>query len=143
MRIKLKTNSEIVDPSDRKRIATSQRELLQATFQVCVRKTRNNIKLLADNPRSAAWAVDGNYFCFEEGFFDIGNWTSSFFTGMALLAWEATEDPFYQNELQRLAPAYADKVFEHHRDTMHDLGFLYSLYSVALFKLTGDRLHRE
>jgi unsaturated chondroitin disaccharide hydrolase len=26
---------------------------------------------------------------------------------------------------------------------MHDLGFLYSLYSVALFKLTGEPAHRQ
>jgi unsaturated chondroitin disaccharide hydrolase len=62
---------------------------------------------------------------------------------MALLAWEATEDPIFLNETQRLAPAYLDKVFKHHRDTMHDLGFLYSLYSVALFKVTNELPHRE
>jgi unsaturated chondroitin disaccharide hydrolase len=28
-------------------------------------------------------------------------------------------------------------------DTHHDLGFLYSLYSVAFYKLTGDKTHRE
>ena len=28
-------------------------------------------------------------------------------------------------------------------DTHHDLGFLYSLYSVALHKLTGDKVHRH
>jgi unsaturated chondroitin disaccharide hydrolase len=28
-------------------------------------------------------------------------------------------------------------------DTHHDLGFLASLYSVALYKLTGDQEHRE
>jgi unsaturated chondroitin disaccharide hydrolase len=28
-------------------------------------------------------------------------------------------------------------------DTHHDLGFLYSLYSVALYKLTGDTAHRD
>jgi unsaturated chondroitin disaccharide hydrolase len=34
-------------------------------------------------------------------------------------------------------------VFNRHQDTHHDLGFLYSLYSVALYKLTGDKNHRE
>ncbi len=108
-----------------------------------MRKTRSNIKRLADEPKSAAWAVDGNYFAFAEGFFEIGNWTSSFFTGMALLAWRATEDDYFLQQVERLAPFYRRKVFEHQRDTMHDLGFLYSLYSVALFKLTGNPSHRE
>jgi unsaturated chondroitin disaccharide hydrolase len=124
-------------------MVVNQQELWQSAFNLCIRKTRDNIKRLADNPKSAAWAADGNYFACEEGFFDIGNWTSSFFTGMALRAWEATRDPFFLNQTYRLAPAYAEKVFQHYDDTMHDLGFLYSLYSVALFKLTGDRLQRE
>ena len=109
---------------------------------MCVRKTRANIIRLADAPKSCALAADGNYFAFHEGFFDIGNWTSSFFTGMALLAWRETEDEFFLQQTQRLAPWYRDKVFKHHADTMHDLGFLYSLYSVALYKLTGDKSHR-
>jgi unsaturated chondroitin disaccharide hydrolase len=87
--------------------------------------------------------VDGNYFNFQEGFNEIGNWTSSFFTGMALLAWRETEDAYFLKQVLRLAPLYREKVFTHSLDTMHDLGFLYSLYSVALYKLTGDKQHRE
>jgi unsaturated chondroitin disaccharide hydrolase len=121
---------------------TEQAEFRRA-FDLCVRKTRANIKRLADEPKSAAIAVDGNYFAFKEGFFEIGNWTSSFFTGMALLSWRETEDEFFLQQVQRLAPWYRDKVFKHHADTMHDLGFLYSLYSVALYKLTGEKSHRE
>jgi unsaturated chondroitin disaccharide hydrolase len=115
----------------------------QRAFALGVAKTRGNIKRLADEPKAYAWAVDGNYFDFEEGFYEIGNWTSSFFTGMALLAWRQTKDEFFLHQVQRLAPHYRLKVFEHDRDTMHDLGFLYSLYSVALHKLTGEPAHRE
>ena len=117
--------------------------LFRNAFDLCVRKTRDNIKRLADEPKSAAWATDGNYFNFEEGFYEIGNWTSSFFTGMALLAWRETEDEFFLQQVLRLAPCYREKVFTRHLDTHHDLGFLYSLYSVALYKLTGDPAHRE
>lgn len=116
---------------------------LQRAFDLCVRKTRGNIKRLADDPKSAAWAVDGDFFSFNEGFYEIGNWTSSFFTGMALLAWRTTEDEFFLNQVLRLAPCYQEKVFVRFLDTHHDLGFLYSLYSVALYKLTGDKRHRE
>jgi unsaturated chondroitin disaccharide hydrolase len=59
---------------------------LKAAFDLGVAKTRRNIQRLADEPKSYALAVDGNYFAFPEGFYEIGNWTSSFFTGMALLA---------------------------------------------------------
>ena len=125
------------------RMMSATREQLERAFDLCVRKTRGNIKLLADEPKSAAWAEDGNYFDFKEGFYEIGNWTSSFFTGMALLAWRKTEDEYFLNQVQRLAPPYREKVFTHFMDTHHDLGFLYSLYSVALYKLTGDKEHRE
>jgi unsaturated chondroitin disaccharide hydrolase len=112
-------------------------------FDVCLLKTRNNIKRLADNPKSYALATDGNYFSSKEGFFEIGNWTSSFFTGMALLAWRETEDEYFLQQVLRLAPYYREKVFTRYMDTHHDLGFLYTLYSVALYKLTGDKTQRE
>jgi unsaturated chondroitin disaccharide hydrolase len=118
---------------------------LEHSFEICVSKARGNIKRLADEPKSGAWAVNGNYFGFKEGFFEIGNWTSSFFTGMALLAWDQTEDEFFLQQVLRLLPQYRAKVFDpaHVFDTHHDLGFLYSLYAVALYKLTGTSAHRD
>jgi unsaturated chondroitin disaccharide hydrolase len=62
---------------------------------------------------------------------------------MALLAWQETEDEYFLKQALRLAPYYREKLFNRHLDTHHDLGFLASLYSVALYKLTGDKLHRE
>jgi unsaturated chondroitin disaccharide hydrolase len=124
-------------------LVTPGKEQLRSALEVCLRKTRSNIKRLADEPKSAAWAEDGNYFNFTEGFYEIGNWTSSFFTGMALLAWRETEDEYFLSQTLRLAPHYREKVFGRFLDTHHDLGFLYSLYSIALHKLTGDPEHRE
>jgi len=124
------------------RARTAQQRFQQA-FDLGVAKTRNNIRRLADEPKSAAWAVDGNYFAHPEGFNEIGNWTASFITGMALIAWRETEDDFFLQQLFRLAPAYRAKAFTPAFHSHHDMGFLYSLYSVALFKLTGDPQHRE
>jgi unsaturated chondroitin disaccharide hydrolase len=137
----MKTNFEI-DSQLGQSLLTVEQKLTRA-LDLCVRKTRRNIKLLADEPKSAAWAVDGNYFNYKENFYEIGNWTSSFFTGMALLAWRETEDEFFLKQVLRLAPHYREKVFTRPLDTHHDLGFLYSLYSVALYKLTGDKEQRE
>ena len=120
----------------------SANQRLRITLDVCIAKAKGNIKRLADEPKSAAWAVDGNYFGCREGFYEIGNWTSSFFTGMALLAWRETEDEYFLNEVLRLAPHYHKKIFTGSLDTHHDLGFLAMLYSVALHKLTGDLYHR-
>lgn len=117
-------------------------DTLKKAFDLCVRKTRNNIKCLADDPKAAPWAPDGNYFNHEEGFYEIGNWTSSFFTGQALLAWRETEDEYFLNQVLRLASCYREKLYVRFWDTHHDLGFLVSLYSVALYKLTRDKEHR-
>ena len=123
--------------------AASGRELMQRAFDLCVRKTRSNIKRLADEPKSAPWAVNGNYFAHKEGFQEIGNWTSSFLTGMALFAWRETGDEYFLQQTLRLAPWYHDKAFKKSCHSHHDMGFLYSLYSIAIYKLTGDRHHRE
>lgn len=123
--------------------ASSRSSSLQRAYAVCVDKTRRNIRRLADEPKSGAFAKDGNYFGFNEGFFEIGNWTSSFFTGMALLAFQSTRAPEFLEQVNRLSSAYREKVTTHVADTMHDLGFLYTLYSEGLYKLTGDKGHRE
>jgi unsaturated chondroitin disaccharide hydrolase len=127
------------------RLASSpeMNDVLQRAFDVCVRKTRRNIADLADAPKSWALADDGDYSRYREGFFEIGNWTSSFFTGMALLAWQETEDECFLQQTLRLAPAYWSKATLRYLDMHHDAGFLYTLYSVALYKLTGGREHRD
>jgi unsaturated chondroitin disaccharide hydrolase len=127
----------------KERIGKERPQPTQKAFDLCVRKTRDNIRRLADEPKTAAWAVDGNYFNFKEGFFEIGNWTSSFFTGMALIAWQETEDEYFLQQTLRLAPAYREKACVRFLDMHHDAGFLYTLYSIALYKLTGDKAHRE
>lgn len=118
-------------------------EVFQHALDVCVRKTRRNIRDLADEPKTWSWADDGDYSQFKEGFFEIGNWTSSFFTGMALLAWQQTEDEYFLKQVLRLAPTYREKATVRFLDMHHDAGFLYTLYSVALHKLTAAKEHRE
>jgi hypothetical protein len=66
--------------------ATAGQGQMIKMFELFVCKTRSNIKRLADQPKSGTFAVNGDYFAFSREFFYIGNWTSSFFTGMALLA---------------------------------------------------------
>ncbi|HZI32381.1 MAG TPA: hypothetical protein VFF11_08560, partial [Candidatus Binatia bacterium] len=123
--------------------AAAPNAVLERAFDLCVRKARRNIKILADEPKAAPWAVDGNYFAHPEGFNDLSNWTSSFLTGMAVIAWRFTEEEFFLQQLLRLAPAYREKAFNPEFHSHHDMGFLYSLYSVALYKLAGDRQHRD
>lgn len=112
-------------------------------FGLCVAKARTNIRDLNDYPTTWSFAPDGDYTQRDEGFFEIGNWTTSFFTGMALLAWQDGKEAWFITEVERLEPLYRAKLGEHAADTMHDLGFLYSLYAVPLYQLTGNPRHRE
>lgn len=117
---------------------------MRAAFDLCVSKTRRNLPVLAESIRTWAFDVNGDYQEWREGFFEIGNWTTSFITGMGVLAWLDTRDGQFLSDLDLSEPNYLAKMEgENARETMHDLGFLYSLYSVALFKATGEPRHRE
>lgn len=122
----------------------AEKKCLEAALDLCVQKTRRNIEDLADaQPKSWSWDVEGDYSNWDESFFAIGNWTSSFITGMALLAWQETEDEHFLKQTLRLAPNYCEKACGRFLDMHHDAGFLYTLYSIALYKLTNDKAHRE
>ena len=112
-------------------------------LQTLISKTRRNIADLGKQPTTWSCAPDGDFSKWKEGFFEIGNWTTSFFTGMALIASRETGDEAFVRGMEAMEPLYQAKVGEHAADTMHDLGFLYTLYSVGLYKLTGDERHRE
>lgn len=116
--------------------------LHREAFDICVAKTRRNIRDLHTHPTSWAFAPDGDYTKWNEDFHEIGNWTTSFFTGMAILAWQDTRDESFLTGLENLLPLYQEKLAKHSVETMHDIGFLYSLYSIALHNLTGDGRHR-
>lgn len=64
-------------------------------------------------------------------------WQPSFFTGEALLAYEVTKDGKYLQWLEKFKSRYSDKVTIHSEHTMHDLGFLYILYSVGIYRAAG------
>lgn len=87
--------------------------------------------------------VNGIYTNREQSLFDSGHWTFSFHTGMVFLAFVYTGDTKYLKYINRFEEAYSAKVYKHTMDTMHDLGFLYTLYSVAHFVTTGDLKARE
>ncbi len=128
----------ITEPSPK--VTTTLRE----AFDLCVAKTRNNLVPLANSSRTWAFDVDGDYPAWEERFLEIGNWTTSFFTGMGVLAWLDTGDKQFLHDLALIEPRYIAKMEgENAKETMHDLGFLYSLYSVALYKATGESRHRD
>lgn len=117
--------------------------LLSGSFDVCAEKALRNLPGLAASGRTWAFAADGNYDTWNEGFFEIGNWTTGFFTGMGLLGWLRSGDGAFLKAVEGMNALFQRKVAEGAADTMHDLGFLYSPYAVGLHKLTGEERFKE
>lgn len=112
--------------------------LFENTLETITSKIKKHLPHIAAARKSLAFDAEGNYFSLKEGFFEIGNWTTSFLTGMALLSFERTGDFELVKPVFAMNEDYRKKLVEHGADTMHDLGFLYSLHSVALHRITGD-----
>ncbi|WNR42851.1 glycoside hydrolase family 88 protein [Paenibacillus roseipurpureus] len=74
---------------------------------------------------------------------DNVEWTSSFWTGMLWLAYEVTGDMKYRRVAEIQLASYKKRVDERIETGTHDLGFLYTLSSVAAFKLTGSEEAKE
>ncbi len=114
----------------------------QEIYSIMCKKTENNIGIIGDKLREFPATTSGMYFEQpRENFRKLSHiycWTQSFFTGMALLAAENSCGGKALKWAESLQGEYYDKVFKTPKDTMHDLGFLYSLYSVMLYKLTKN-----
>lgn len=78
-------------------------------------------------------AVDG----FAEG--DNRGWTTSFVPGQYWLAYELTGEELFRAAGQVHAADFAERVFGKRDLDTHDLGFLYTLASVAPWRLFGDQ----
>lgn len=88
---------------------------------------------------------DGRFYDHERGYdlLHINNWMSSFVIGLAPLFYRTEQNSEYLEYANRFKEIYARKVFNNYEDTMHDIGFLYSPYSVAMYQLTKDNEHKE
>ena len=106
-----------------------------------LKKIERNIEKIGDDLRDFPGRVSGDYLEDREKAIKIGhifNWTQSFFTGMALWAYQDTGDKKFLKWVLQFKSSYEDKVFKTPMETMHDLGFLYSPYAVMLYEITGD-----
>ncbi|ANE45681.1 glucuronyl hydrolase [Paenibacillus swuensis] len=74
---------------------------------------------------------------------DNVEWTSSFWTGMLWLAYEVTGDEKYRKVAEIQLESYKERVDGRIHTGTHDLGFLYTLSSVAGYKLTNSEEAKE
>lgn len=69
-------------------------------------------------------------------------WTASFFPGMAYLGYAMTQDDSFIRARQFYLDSFANRMEKGHMET-HDIGFLYSLSCVALYKLTANKRAKD
>ena len=123
-----------------------ERSALLTAYDAACRKAAANAWVIGQDPREFPGRMDGDYFAPARDSLrsveHIFCWTPSFFTGMALLAAEHTGDFSLARLGESLYEPYRAKVFDTPEDTMHDLGFMYTLYSTMAYRLTGNERMR-
>lgn len=88
----------------------------------------------------------GMYFDSIDGTYKLSHILSTnqaFITAMAIQAYYETNDKKYIDWCMNFADEYYNKVINRKYDTSQDLGMLYMLYAVPLYKITGDENVRE
>lgn len=72
-----------------------------------------------------------------------GGWTQCFYTGMLMLAYEYTKDEKYFNVAKPLLETFIKRVDEMIGMGDHDIGFDFTLSTVAAYKATGDERYKQ
>lgn len=82
-------------------------------------------------------SIGGKYTAKFTCFFKPG-WTYSFYLGMVALMYIHTGESKYIEYLEKAKKTYTYFLWGNKEEIGHDSGFLYSLYAVAMYKLTSD-----
>jgi unsaturated chondroitin disaccharide hydrolase len=101
-----------------------------------VKKTKNNAAQFGDKLPHAT--VNGKY-----DFMDNGFWVGGFWTGLLWLGFELSGDVIFEEAARRSRHRFGKRLYDDRETTDHDLGFLFSLSSVADYKLTGNKDARK
>lgn len=112
------------------------REFWQGALEFALTKIRGNLETFRTAYPAPA-SVNNIYPPVENLF-----WTSSFWTGMLYLAWEATGEAVFKETADSQLPDYRHRLDERIATDTHDLGFLYILSCVAAWRLDGNRTAR-
>jgi len=94
-------------------------------------------KFVTDFPNASS--VNGVYAHSE----NKGGWTQCFYTGMLLIAYELSGDKKYLDHAEPLVETFIKRVDENLGMGDHDIGFDFSLSTVAAYKITGKERYRE
>jgi len=120
-------------------IAALSREKLESAMSDALKKIDKMMEKHSDGSFPGASSVDGVYAKIE----NKGGWTQCFYTGMLWLAYEYTKDEKYKNEARKLCDTFINRVDNMIGMGDHDIGFNFTLSTVAGFKATGDNVLRQ
>ncbi|WP_214630526.1 glycoside hydrolase family 88 protein [Paenibacillus agaridevorans] len=118
-------------------------------LKMSVEKTRRNMREMGNEWREFPLksCFDGRYFSDAQQpgrpLSHVFCWTQGFFAGMAGISYAITKDESFLNWLRTGYDYFYNKVNRDSLETMHDLGFLYSPYSVFLYRQTGETRMKE
>lgn len=76
-------------------------------------------------------------------FYSPKHWTHSFLFGIMAHLYSITKDKKYLEFINKAKPVYWEYLSGKRNMVAHDAGFLYSLYAVATYNLTGDTEMRD
>lgn len=113
------------------------KEEISNALDFVIKKIDENLNLYTENFPSACttnnvYRTKGN-----------DDWTNGFWTGMLWLAYEYTNDEKYKKVLDVQIESFKKRLEENYVLDHHDIGFLYSLSTVAGYKVTKDAKCRD
>lgn len=119
------------------KINTLENELEKSIEQALIKISENVEKYQEDfltvTSKNNVYGRRGNEDC----------WTQSFFTGMIWLAYELTGEPKYLELASKHTDSFKYRLDNNLGLETHDIGFMYTLSSVADYKLTGSIKAKE
>jgi len=102
-----------------------------------VNKTRENLADYVDDFPS----VQSKGYVYQHD--PCTDWTSGFFPGMEMLSYEYTKDPVFLEQARHHVGIFRHRIDNKIAVDHHDMGFLYSLSCVSVYKVTGDEYAKE
>lgn len=109
-------------------------------------KRKTDLLMSRINPeeiiQSRPLTENGRYSTSIETFLQPG-WTHSFFLANVAYMYLCFKENEYLDYLKKNSKKYLNFLFHNETEIGHDTGFLYSLYAVAMYKITDEDLYRQ
>lgn len=106
-------------------------DMWSKAIENAVNKVKQNV---AKHPGKLPHITEGQRYEWGEN----DDWIEGFYIGMMWLAYEYSEESFYKEAAESFLANFKDRLDRHVMLDHHDIGFLYSLSTVAQWRVTGS-----